>query len=127
VRCLTHPHQCGHAARLEFAIAEGDIPGLLHVSAVGRRCGHRLTLPVRSRAAAALANFRAQIEGVIFANDNVLAARTEGIARFNRNPARTGVAEHLQPTHHAIAVQVAVMKLVLFDNVAIQTVKVFFR
>jgi hypothetical protein len=37
------------------------------------------------------------------------------------------VAEHLQSTHHPIPVQVAVMKLVLFDNVAIQTVKVFFR
>jgi hypothetical protein len=75
---------------------------------------------------AALLNQRTHIKPIILTHDNVVTARAEGIASFDGDLSWAGVAEHLKTTHNTPAMQIAIMQLVLLDDVVVETVEVFF-
>src|SRR5262249_24981619 len=67
----------------------------------------------------------ADVDRLVLANEDVLAAGREGVARADGDPPGVArVADDLQAAGHAPAVQVAVVKLVLLDDVALELVEV---
>ncbi|RIK46314.1 MAG: hypothetical protein DCC58_03635 [Chloroflexi bacterium] len=106
---------CGPA--FGFAIANGDAPLLFRIAAIQAA---RLTPGI------AIARFLApagvdgldHVKIMRFADDDVVAARVEGIARVNGDhPAVAAVAGDLQPTDDAVAPQVPIMQFVLGNGI----------
>ena len=98
---------------------------MLNVLALGRWAGHRLALPIFAFAIAALVDSRAHVERIIFANDDVVAARIDGIALFDGYPTFAFVAEDLQPADSSPTVQITIMQFVFLDDVVIERSQVF--
>ncbi len=118
--------QGGDTSGIRFIVAKRYIPALIHILAIGRRRGHRFAVPVLSFRFAALINFSTEIEGVILADNNVVTARIDGVALFDDDPTLALVAKNFQAADHACAVQIAVVQLVLLDDVMVQRAEVLF-
>jgi hypothetical protein len=69
---------------------------------------------------------RAHVNGIVLADDNVFTARTQCISRFHMNHVMARAAHDLQPADHTPAMQIAVVQLILLDNIVLETVQVFF-
>ena len=80
-----------------------------------------------SQIVATLFEKRAYIHGFFMADHNVIAARAQGIPWSNGNVTRARMAEDLQPARYTPAVQIAVVQLVLPDDVVVETIEVLFR
>ena len=119
--------QRSNEARRLFLVFDGDAPSLRGSLAVRRRSGSQ------GRAIAGLFAGRAasldsldDVEGLVRANDDVVAAGIDGIAGFYGNPAVALTAQYLDATDNSPAVQEAIVQTAFGQPVGLLVVEVGF-
>jgi hypothetical protein len=113
-------------ARRLLLVLDGDAPFLLGILASGRRSGARRRAIVLLHRFAACVDGRYDIEGLVLANDDVIAACVDSVAGSDRDPSIAVAADHLQSADNASANQVAVVQPVLREQVRLFVVEISF-
>src|SRR5207247_457537 len=73
---------------------------------------------------AALLDQRADVDRVVVANDNVVAARAQRVTAADRDVILAGTANDLESTDYTPAMKIAVVQFVLLDDVTLQPIQV---
>src|SRR5512144_944357 len=124
-RGLAAAAQRGHSARGFFGEANRQHPLFLDILAL-RGWGGPGRLAVQPLALAAALDQIADIDGIVRAQDDVIATGAQRISRGNRDLSFAGMAKDLKTADNTPAVQIAIVQFVFFDDVMIETVEVLF-
>jgi hypothetical protein len=125
LRYTSGAQRCDAAGGL-FVVADGQDPLFRDVpTGIVDARSRRLALPGMPFTLLALLDELADVDGVILADDDVVAAGAESVTTLYEGQVLAGMAKDFQTANNSPTMQVAVVQPILVDDVAIKPVEVF--